>query len=172
MTIEGNVTKAASTAIDALVAQHALATKILAANTAGLSHDDSLVAPTGGGNCANWVIGHLVKARNDHVAQLGHARPFPPSRFERYGNGKPPLDQGEALPFEELNRSFAALHEPLVAALRAATPEALDTPVPNSPTGNPDETVGSFAAAIAFHEGYHLGQLALLRRTLGKPGLQ
>ena len=67
-----------------------------------------------------------------------------------------------------LQESFTSLQQPLVAALRAASPETLARPVPDSPTGNPDETVSSFIVAIAFHEAYHLGQVGLLRRTLGK----
>lgn len=34
-------------------------------NTAGLSHEDSLVQPQPAGNCLNWVLGHILAHRND-----------------------------------------------------------------------------------------------------------
>lgn len=158
--------------VNVLVAQHELGSQVHKANIAGLSHEDSLVGPEGGGNCANWVVGHLVSSRNDALALLGAAPLYPPARFDRYRQGQPPLTEtGEALSFDELNEKFVALQGPLVNALKNATEEVLTRPVPNSPTGNPHETVGSMATAIAFHEAYHLGQLGLLRRTLGKDRL-
>lgn len=156
--------------IDNLVVQHELGAQVFAGNTAGLTHDESLVSPPGGGNCVNWILGHLVKSRNDELGLLGKTPVFPPEKFERYNNGRPPItDAAEALDLKELCDDFAALQAPLVAALRTVEPEILARPVPDSPTGNPNETVGSMITAIAFHEAYHLGQIGLLRRTLGKP---
>jgi hypothetical protein len=51
------------------------------------------------------------------------------------------------------------------------SPDAMNTPAPFSPTGNPDETVGSLLAAISFHEAYHVGQTGLLRRVVGREGV-
>ena len=50
--------------IETLVTQHELGSQVFTANLDGLTHDDSLFQPQGGGNCLNWIIGHLVKARN------------------------------------------------------------------------------------------------------------
>lgn len=156
---------------DQLVAQHELGARVLGAVADGLTHAESLRAPEGGGNCANWVVGHLVKARNDEIAKLGLEPVFPLDRFRRYAQGQAPLVKPEeAIAFDELMANFATLQDPLIAALRGATSEVLDTPVPGSPTGNPNETVGSLAVATAFHEAYHLGQIGLIRRTLGKAG--
>ena len=57
-----------------------------------------------------------------------------------------------------------------MGALGKATVEQLAGEAPFSPTGNPNETVGSLLASIAFHEAYHLGQTGLSRRLLGKTG--
>ncbi len=155
--------------IDTLIAQHDLGAKVCAANFAEISHEESLVPPQGGGNCANWILGHLVKARNDALALLGKTPVYPAGKFDRYKNGRPPLtDPAEALPLDELRDNFMALQEPLTAALQEADEETFARPVPDNPLNNPDETVGSMLTAIAFHEAYHLGQIGLLRRTLGK----
>lgn len=33
---------------------------ILRLNVAGLTHEESLIQPRPGGNCLNWVMGHLL----------------------------------------------------------------------------------------------------------------
>ena len=49
-------------------------------------------------------------------------------------------------------------------------PEILERPVPNSPSGNPDETVRSLITTVMFHQAYHAGQTAVLRRIAGREG--
>lgn len=152
-----------------IIGQLALSEMVCQANTAGVTHEESLVAPQGGGNCLNWVLGHLVKARHDILALLEQPQGSANGEFERYAQGSPPLgDPSEAVAFPALVEEYQALQKPLVAAIQATTEETLAKPIPDSPTGNPNETVGSLLAAIAFHEAYHLGQAGLLRRVLGK----
>jgi uncharacterized damage-inducible protein DinB len=56
------------------------------------------------------------------------------------------------------------------AGLAALPEERLAERVPMSPTGNPNETVGTMLATIVQHQAYHSGQLGVLRRVAGKPG--
>ncbi|MEW5995047.1 MAG: DinB family protein [Candidatus Zixiibacteriota bacterium] len=140
--------------------------------TEGLTHEDSLRQPQPGGNCLNWVLGHIVHSRNQAITALGQRTPYPKDRFARYQQGTPPLtDPSEVMRFEELMECFADLQEYLTKALDAMTPEQLAQKASFSPTGNPDETIGSLLAGFAFHEAYHVGQLGLLRRIAGKPNL-
>ena len=44
---------------------------VLKINLEGLSQEDSLIAPSRGGNCINWVVGHVVTARNSMLKLLG-----------------------------------------------------------------------------------------------------
>jgi hypothetical protein len=90
------------------------------------------------------------------------------SDFAPYGPGSFAPDK--ALPLEELKRRFNQVGPVLMGALGKATVEQLAGKAPFSPTGNPNETVGSLLASIAFHEAYHLGQTGLSRRLLGKTG--
>lgn len=156
--------------MDTIAAQFETCAWIIGANTRDISHEESLRAPGDAGNCMNWVLGHIVKIRNEILGLLGHAPLFPPEKFARYGMGTARLTDGaEALPFEEILHDYGALQEPLIAALKSATADALGQRVENSPTGNPDETVGSLVVMLAFHEAYHAGQTGLLRVLLGKP---
>jgi hypothetical protein len=84
--------------------------------------------------------------------------------------GPDPFDPERALPLSELKRRFDALGPALTHTLEKTTAEQLAAPAPFSPTSNPNETVGTLLASIAFHEAYHLGQTGLSRRLLGKPG--
>lgn len=156
---------------DTLIAQLTYSRGIVGGRVKEFTHEESLIQPQPAGNCMNWVLGHLVQNRNDTVRMLGKESPYPADKFDRYRPENPALtDTSEALPFTELLECFNALEEPLFDAIRTVTDEALAAPFPNSPTGNPDETVGSFLPAIVWHESYHIGQLALLRRIVeGKP---
>ena len=137
-------------------------------NLAGVTHEESLVAPRPAGNTMNWIVGHVVRSRNQALALIGRKPLFDDAEFESYGAGG--FDPRRALRLEDLRRRFSALGPALAAALENATAAQLSTVAPFSPTGNPDETVGTLLASIAFHEAYHLGQTGLSRRLLGRPG--
>jgi len=136
-------------------------------NTEGLSHEDSLVQPQPAGNCLNWVLGHILAHRNEVLKLLGEGPAWEPERAVRYGRGAPPLTDGaEATPLDELQNKLAASQERLNAALDGATPERLAEPR----EGRMAKNVGEWLAFLQFHEAYHIGQVALLRRTAGKEG--
>jgi hypothetical protein len=136
-------------------------------NLAGVTNEESLRPPQPGGNTMNWIVGHVVRARNQALALLGHTPLFDDADFGAYGAGS--MATG-ALPLDELKRRFEALGPSLDAALKQTSMQQLSAAAPFSPTDNPDETVGTLLASIAFHEAYHLGQTGLSRRLLGKAG--
>ena len=151
--------------------QFALTSHVLERNIGDLTHEESLTSPHQGGNCLNWVLGHITRARNSALGMLTHTRPFPMEDFNPYDDrGGVPFNRQNALPMAELMSRFRAMQEPLVKAIGALTPEALAKPAPFSPTGNPNETIGSLLVAFVFHESYHVGQTGLLRRVAGRPG--
>ena len=149
--------------------QFGLSSYALQRNLEELSQEESLVGPQKSGNCLNWVLGHLTRSRNQALLVLGQKPLFPMEDFHTY-SGDEPFTREHAIPFEELKRRFKALEEPLMKAVSGMSPDAMATPAPFSPTGNPDETMGSLLAAFAFHEAYHVGQTGILRRVAGKPG--
>jgi hypothetical protein len=150
-----------------LAFQFSVGAFVLERNLTGVTNEESLWAPQPGGNTMNWIVGHVVRARNQALGLLGATPLFEDADFEAYGAAS--VATG-ALPLDELKRRFDALGAPLDAALRRTSPQHLSAAAPFSPTGNPDETVGTLLASIAFHEAYHLGQTGLARRLLGKTG--
>jgi hypothetical protein len=66
---------------------------------------------------------------------------------------------------------FSATRKILMTGLVALTAEKLEAPAPFSPSNDQEETIGSLLAGLLFHESYHIGQLGLLRRLVGKDGI-
>ncbi|MGH7510507.1 MAG: DinB family protein [Gemmatimonadales bacterium] len=155
-----------------LAHQLGISSYVLERNLSELSDQESLTAPEKGGNCLNWVLGHLVRSRLMALQGLGQEAPFPLEDFNAYDDrGGVPFGRETALPLAELKRRFKATQEPLVRGLAGMSPETMAKPAPFSPTGDPNETMGSLLVAFTFHEAYHVGQTGLLRRVVGKKGM-
>ena len=152
-----------------LKAQHGLTSYVIQKNVEGISHEESLKQPPAG-NCANWVLGHIVSARNTALGLVGQQPLAPPEKFAAYGN-EPITGDSDALPWNELVELFQRTQAPFEAGLSSLSAATMRQPAPFSPRGNPDETVGSLLAALSFHEAYHAGQLGLLRRLNGYEGV-
>ncbi len=141
-------------------------------NTADVSHDASLVQPHSGGNCLNWVVGHLATSRDMTRGVLGLEPALGKEEHPVYARSSEPLtDASKAESFERLTAAFAQDQDDIGAAIAALTPEQLAAPAPFSPAKNPEETVGTLLAGLIFHEAYHIGQTGVLRRIAGHAGV-
>ena len=145
---------------------------VFGSNLKGLTDEDAMKQPSPGGNCLNWVVGHIVGSRAGTLGVLGQESPFGVEKYARYERGsKPVVDSEGTLPLAEMVADFAATAQGLKAGLAGLTPEMLAEKAPFSPGENPQETVGSLLAGLVFHEGYHIGQLGILRRVAGGDGV-
>lgn len=132
-------------------------------NARDLTHEESLVGPEPGGNCANWVLGHIVQNRGAVLALLGEKPVWSEAEGEPYKRGSKPIATAAARPFPEIVEALDRSQERLQAGLSRMKEADLGSA----------ETKGSLAAKLAglqFHEAYHAGQLGLLRRIAGKKG--
>jgi len=144
---------------------------VLKKNTDGVSHEQSLHRPQPGGNCLNWVVGHIVASRNGFLEALGEEPVWAEEQAKPYRRGgKPMTDGSEAHELESLLKDLDASQERLMNGLKRLDPERLDDPAPFSPVNNENETLGSLFAGLTFHESYHAGQTGLLRRVMGLEG--
>jgi len=144
---------------------------IFKANTEGLSHEESLDQPSAAGNCLNWIGGHLVTAYNDILPTLGEEPVWDEGRMEIYKRGTDPLtDSAKAVDFGQISSDYSTAHERVMRGIGNLAPERWAEPAPYSPGNNPEETLGTLLHLIAFHQAYHVGQLGLGRRLLGKTG--
>ena len=162
----------AQTLIQTLSIQFGYIGFVFGGNLKGLSEEDGLKQPSPGGNCLNWVAGHIVGTRGALLEVLGQERPFPADKYARYDRGSEAVTGAEeSVPLSEMLADFAATGDGLKAGLAGLTSERLAEKAPFSPGNDEKETVGSLMAGLAFHESYHCGQLGVLRRMAGAEGI-
>ena len=151
---------------DLLVQQFALVYDVSAANLDGMTHEDSLVS-VGGGNCANWILGHLVNVHNG-VMRLAGAEPvWEDPQLERAG-WDPIDDPSKAIDWEPLRTRFLASRGRCLDAIGRLSDDALDEEVPDPFGGT--TTRGALLGLISTHQWYHVGQLGIARRAAGRAG--
>ena len=132
----------------------------------GLGHFDTLLQLPFRGNCANWVLGHIVEGRNDMLKFLGLIPLWDDAACALYRSGSAAITSSESphLSLECLMMDLKAMHNLLLETLAQSSQEQLD-----SPTAHPDDgSLGNLMARMTWHETYHLGQLELLRQLAGK----
>jgi hypothetical protein len=145
--------------------------QVLQRNVSGFSQQESLLQPSPAGNCLNWVVGHLVCVYNNMLPLLRQDRLLDAAALKSYERGSAPIrNADEALELTVLMTAWEEASKSVDAGLLALTPQQLDSPTPNSPTRNPNETVRSLLATVFFHQAYHVGQAGILRRVAGKDG--
>lgn len=137
-------------------------------NAAGLTHDESLLAPAGGGNCLNWVLGHVLATRHAILKTLKAPGWWPDETVDLYKRGSATLSGGEPgiVRWETLVAEFETSHAAIVSALQALSEADLAQPAGRGP-GGIEMDVAHRAAFLQFHEAYHIGQIGLLRRMAG-----
>ena len=162
---------AATPGLAALRQQVRMVQLVVHRNVEGLTHQESLVQPEPGGNCLNWIVGHLAWTYAGAVRLVDQQTELDQAALDRYARGGEPVTEpGQARDFGQLLAAFDEGTERFAAGLDTLPAEALGQPAPNSPTGDPNETVGSLLATILFHQSYHAGQTGVLRRLTGHAG--
>ncbi len=128
----------------------------------GLSHPESVYQPPFGGNCANWIVGHLVVARCNFMMLLDVPSIWSMDQCRRFIPGSSPVTGADdAVPFQTLVADLERIQEQLLAALGDVAAQKLDVI-------SGDKSVGAHLAFYHAHEAYHAGQLEFLRQMLGK----
>jgi uncharacterized damage-inducible protein DinB len=137
----------------------------LGMNLQDISHEESLVHPAGGGNCINWVVGHVLVHRDKMLGLMDLPPLLDEATTARYTRGSDPIlaaDDG-VRPLEELKDALEESYHRLREAVSAADESAFAAP---SGKG----TMGDALIFLLGHEWYHGGQVGLLRRVTGHPG--
>ena len=96
---------------------------LLQNNTAEITDEDSLIQPEPGGNCLNWIVGHIVGARDLMLADvLGGEGVLSTETRERYNRGSDPIESSDeaSLPFRDLLEAYETNHGRLMEILGAA----------------------------------------------------
>jgi hypothetical protein len=141
--------------------------EIMRQQTDGLSHADSLLQPQPGGNCLNWVMGHLVGNLVEIQRVLCGDLPDGLPDLNHYGFGSDPVHGEEAgvIDFQALLGTYDLLMthigERLAEMSEADFEEEIDF-------WQGKTRRGYVAFFYFFHHTYHLGQLEQLRNLAGR----
>lgn len=136
---------------------HALAERL----SADITEMEALAKPGFGANSMNWILGHIVNARAEALAQLDTAFTWEVDESGLYRTGASPLIPGSERPLLYLLKRLQEAQALLDGALQAAPDEYLRGVVE---TRFGDRPRWEHLAGLAWHETYHVGQLELLRQ--------
>jgi hypothetical protein len=142
--------------------------KALERSVKGLTPEEWHTRPNETSNCTLWIVGHIVWARSMALKLLGTtwSRPWLPL----FARGAKLLEPAEYPSPDEIVLAWKDAKACLTTALENAPEEALSAPAPEkSPSF--DGKNGGMVSFLAFHEAYHVGQAAYLRRWLGHDGV-
>ncbi len=133
-----------------------------------LTDDECHRQPAPGVNSAAWVMGHLALIDRRALDRLGAESPELPEGFEqKFGATRHPAgDQSHLGDPGELRRLCRDYRARLIAAVESASDEVLGKPL-EKPSAIAS-TVGEFVAFMGQHAALHLGQVTVLRRSLGR----
>lgn len=113
-----------------------------------------------------WIAGHLTSVRYHLLNLLGGKKEFPwPKIFdEAYDLSKDYPDMAEIA--NAWNEILDTFHEKLAQAAESDLTKTLDYKLPHN-----DNTVRGALIFFAYHEAWHFGQIAYVRKCLGMDGL-
>jgi hypothetical protein len=134
----------------------------------GLTREQGLARLDGHTNPLLWIAAHLTTTRYGFAQLIGLDRERPWGKNFTRGSAVGDLS---AIPdAAEIRAAWDALCPPLATRLSEITDAELDAPAPrNFPTA--DKSVLGGMAFLAYHEAYHIGQISLIRKSLGLGGL-
>lgn len=139
---------------------------VIHSQTEGLTMADSLIPPPFGGNCLNWVLGHILTHRDSRLFLLGSHLELNEQETALYQRGSAPLGP-ESKPLELRNLLNLLDHSvrEVETSLVNLHYEELAQQVTYAGRLAP---LGDTLAFLQWHETYHVGQLELLRNLAGK----
>jgi uncharacterized damage-inducible protein DinB len=151
--------------VPALKQQFESCARALSMNIEGITEEQALRQPEPGGNCVNWIVGHILASRNSILELLGEEPVMSPDIAERYGRGTDPIRSPEEAPasLAEMRQILEASQARIIGGLERMGERRL-----KEMTGK--RSRAQQLAFMQFHEAYHVGQTGTLRRILGRKG--
>lgn len=132
---------------------------------------DAQLANQPGGivNHPAWQIGHLASAADNACELLGGTKRLDQAWSDMYGMGSKPLPSRSAYPSKAELLAILDERRGMVAALMNQATDAFLNQANPSPVLSPVLPTRAHAATMLmlFHEGTHMGQLAMWRRAAG-----
>lgn len=121
-------------------------------------------------NHAIWVLGHMAWTDDYFMTSLGGAKPIlDESWAKRFGMGSKPTGDAKAYPsLDEVNATAKKTRAALVKWFESLDDAKLGTAFTGDMAGFAPN-YATLPISIAWHEGFHAGQISVVRRSLGLP---
>lgn len=138
---------------------------VIERQTDGVTHEESLLQLPFRGNCMNWVLGHLLFERLIVLELLGLEPVVEKALAERYAFDSDPVtaDSKGVIPLDDLLSYLRESGKRIAEGLASVDDETWLRAINDKGT-----TMWERLEFLAWHEGYHVGQLELLRQLAGK----
>jgi len=126
--------------------------------------------PVDGANHALWVLGHLAVTDDWFACTLASRESvIDESWGPLFGMKSEPSDDPTIYPsIDEIKSALERARQSLLTGFESLGEQQLQGPVPEELEGFAPN-VGGAAYTLAWHEGFHAGQLSAVRRSLGLP---
>jgi hypothetical protein len=125
-------------------------------------------------NHLQWIAGHLTNSRYHLAPALGLSGHFPYDEAYTDLSQPPPhnraIDPSVKYPsLTEIKKSWNEFAAGFAEKISALSSEQLESETPaRVPTG---KTLSDLLSFIASHESYHIGQMSIIRKSLGLPAM-
>ena len=139
-----------------------LTARLTKRNLTDITEEDALIT-VNGSSSANWIVGHIVLSRSDLLEEIGVERHHTKSELQYYiATHEQEVRVGEALTLETLVKKLLDCNEKFCDSVWSKL---------ESITGDDYMKMEKAIHFMHFHESYHVGQLGLMRRVIGKEGM-
>jgi uncharacterized damage-inducible protein DinB len=134
----------------------------------GIPPDKLCHQPVPNANHALWVLGHLACSDDFFATHLGGRESVIDEKWpELFGMGSKPIDDPGAYPsLEEVLAALERARQTMLETFQAMGEQKLMSPTPDDWQAFAP-TYAVVMGSVAFHEGFHAGQVSAIRRSLG-----
>ena len=155
---------------EVILEQLATARYVMSRYLEDLTDAELHLSPVAGAHTAAWQLGHLIVSEKRMVegVRAGAGVELPAGFEEAHAKDAAPQDATPAFSKAHYTELMKSQRERTVALLESLSESDLSKPAPEFMRAYAPH-VGSVFASIAGHELMHSGQVAVLRRSLGKP---
>ena len=128
-------------------------------NIEDISHEESVRTVEGNPSTINWIIGHLLHNRLHIIRNILNKDVQTGLNLDDLYKGGTKPDAGTAINLEDLKNFFNTTQGIISESIHDEDAIAKES----------QDKINQLAF-FSFHEAYHLGQLGILRKMLGKQG--
>ncbi len=134
-----------------------------------ITDHESNIALTGM-NPIKWLAGHLLNTRMV-VLQAITGTGVDPELYKLFGKGSSGKVDSSSPTIEELIGRWNTVAVELSKTLNELSEERLQS-APPFQTSIPDTTLQGFIAYMSAHETFHIGQISIIRKMMGKESMK